>query len=347
MLLLKGFFRKKSTIVYIILYSIIFFTLLIVSSLIKYNETYLNSIYQKSSFLILTSSEDCYDEIEKNKNVEKVDRFIMFEPYDECTIFKHQSYSVVTNNYTIDYNAESQQDDRIAWEDFMALGGIMIFSDKNKNFKLNNNEIALSSSGIEYVKQEIKNNLIGQDLSFSYNNEIHTFTIKNYYNSVNSEMTISEEKFNELKNFSEYSYKLYIQDYLNLGDSIAELKKSINNGNVEVDGIQNAYLGEEADKYYQSKDLLYLYELICFFTIITFIIIFIIVSRNVLKDEKKNIKIERMLGYNKLQSRKIGLLNILVLNFSALFISIIFFIIISVGINIFTDYTIPIFSFKW
>lgn len=229
----------------------------------------------------------------------------------------------------------------------MALGGIMIFSDKNKNFKLNNNEIALSSSGIEYVKQEIKNNLIGQDLSFSYNNEIHTFTIKNYYNSVNSEMTISEEKFNELKNFSEYSYKLYIKDYLNLGDSIAELEKSINNGNVEVDGIQNAYLGEEADKYYQSKDLLYLYEVICFFTIITFIIIFIIVSRNVLKDEKKSIKIERMLGYNKSQSRKFGLLNILVLNFSALFISIIFFIIISVGINIFTDYTIPIFSFKW
>lgn len=342
MLLLKGFFRKKSTIIYIIIYSIIFSAIISIFSLIKFNEEYLKSVYSKTSFLMVTSSKECYDEIKDNKNVVKIERFIIFEPDNECTTFKHSSYTVVTNDSIIDYNSGQIGDSRLAWEDFMEFDYIMIFSDKEKDFKLKDNEIALSLSGIENVNQDVKNNLIGKNLTFIYNNQKEEFKIQNYYNSVNKEMTIPDNKFNELINYSKYSYKVYVDDYLNLGESISNLKDSINTEDVEVDGIQSVNALEEGDRVFQARDLIDLFKIISFFSIIIIVIIFIIVSRNVYVDEKKIAKIERVIGFNKLQTKKLSFLKVVTLNFSSFIIAIIISTIINFLVNTFVNFTMPV-----
>ena len=81
MLLLKGFFRKKSTIVYLIIYTIIMTTIIFSFFLIKHNEKIINDITKKRSYITMTSSKDYYNEIDNIKNVIGIERIISLKKH--------------------------------------------------------------------------------------------------------------------------------------------------------------------------------------------------------------------------------------------------------------------------
>lgn len=325
MLLLKGFFRKKSTIVYLIIYTIIMTTIIFSFFLIKHNEKIINDITKKRSYITMTSSKDYYNEIDNIKNVIGIERIILFEPDNDCNTFKHQSYQIFNLDGT--YIEYTNDEPKINWEDFSESSNSIIYILPDKEHKLKDNEIALSKSGLEYVDSVILDNLIGQNVSFIYNNEKFEFTIKCFYDSKNKEMSISENKFYELLPNSFYSYKIYIDDYSKESETVQQLESINDKENIEVDRF---HIYDGIDNENASRDLINIFEIVSFFAIIMFVFVFIIVSKNILSDEKKNIQIERMLGYNKTQLRKYITVKILVLVLIALFISIIISKIINI-----------------
>ena len=66
-----------------------------------------------------------------------------------------------------------------------------------------------------------------------------------------------------------------------------------------------------------------MFSIITFFSICGLIIIFIIITGNILSDEKKNSKIERVLGYNKKQLKLHVVVKLISLMITALLISLI------------------------
>ena len=325
MLLLNGFFRKKSTIVYLIIYTIIMTTIIFSFFLIKHNEKIINDITKKRSYITMTSSKDYYNEIDNIKNVIGIERIILFEPDNDCNTFKHQSYQIFNLDGT--YIEYTNDEPKINWEDFSESSNSSIYILPDKEHKLKDNEIALSKSGLDYVDSVILNNLIGQNVSFIYKNEKIEFTIKCFYDSKNKEMSISENKFYELLPNSFYSYKIYIDDYCKESETIQQLKGINDKENIEVDMF---HIYDGIDNENASRDLINIFEIVSFFAIIMFVFVFIIVSKNILSDEKKNIQIERMLGYNKTQLRKYITAKILTLVLIALFISSIISTIINI-----------------
>ena len=338
MLHLKCFFRKKSTVIYLCIYSIIVTTIICSFSLIEYSKNVINHIYKKESFLVMTSTDNYYNKIIENKDIEKVEKIIVFNPnYDDKT-FKRESYSVVSNNSpTISYNNGEEYEKIITWEDYITIPKdkeIMVTSDIDKDFKLQNNEIALSMQGIKYKDQEEMEKYIDKDLSIMYCNNVIQFKIRNYYDSKHKEMVISENKFNELISKSNvYSYKIYLKNYLKSEKVIDDLKKINNENNIKINEHIDFDASINYDSYSIANNLIYIFEIINNFIIFVFIIIFIIVSKNLLEDEKKNIIIQKMLGYNKFQSKKYFIFKIISLYLLVFGISIIVSSIINVIIN--------------
>lgn len=327
MLILKGFFRKKSTKIYLTIYSILLITIFSMLILIKYCDKVMNDIYKEKSYITLTSTGDYFEQISKLNGVEKVERIIIFEENEKDTTFKNQSYSIISKDTTVNYDNEEKYEEIVCWEDYgmsslNSATKIIIKSDKNNDLKLKDNEIVLSSEGVKNKKQETKDSLKGKNIMFKYNGNDIEFRIKDYYDSNDLEMMISENKFNELNSNSyNYSYKIYINNYLDTEEMENQLKNATNYNDLEIETRINYDGTENANKVTNSIEFSSIFEMIIFFSIIGFIIIFIIVTGNISSDEKKNSKIERVLGYNKNQVKLHIILKLITLMIVAIVIS--------------------------
>lgn len=335
MIFFKSFFRKKSTIIYLIIYVILLVAIISVFSLIKYNKNIINEIYKKNSYVIMTSTNDYYDKILKEKDVTNVEKIILFKPNYNCDTLKKESYSIASNGMSIEYNNDETYDEQyskiVTWEEVMVDGSIIIVSDKNKEFKLEKNEIAISHQGMQDKEQDVLDNLLGQSISFMYNNDEVKFDIKQYYNSNQVEMAISEEEFNKLTSkYSIYSYRVYIKDYINVSNIEEVLSYD---ENVKINATYNINGNEDSEKYYNATNLIDTIQIVSVIIILLFMIIFIIVSKNIMADEKKNMKIERMLGFTKVKSKKIMMFKLTLLNYVSFFISILISSILNYIIN--------------
>ena len=340
MLYLKSFFRKKSTKIYLIIYSVLLTTIFSMLVLINYCNKSINDVYKTKSYILMTCKGDYFKEISKLNVVKEVERIIIFEENEKDTTFKNQSYSIISKDTTVNYDNGENYNEIVCWEDYgmssiNSATKIIIKPDKNNDLKLKDNEIGLSTEGVKNKKQETKDNLKGKNIIFKYNENDIEFTIKDYYDSNDLEMMISENKFNELnlKN-NIYSYKIYVDDYLNTSEIKEKLKIASNYNDINIGTRINFDGNENADKVTNSIEFRSVFEMITFFSICGFIIIFIIVTGNILSDEKKNSKIERVLGYNKKQLKLHIVVKLISLMITALFISLIISLIISIILSL-------------
>lgn len=333
MLLLKGFFRKKSTIIYMIIYSVILAAIISLFTLIKYNQNMINDIVKKNSYILLSSTNDYYNEILKNKNIIGIDRIIQFMPNNKYDVFKNSGISITTPD-GIEIEKNTQNERKIDWEDYTEnSNSIIITSDKNKDFKLKNDEIALSLHKSVEKKSELFDDIIGKKLAFFYNNEEIEFTIKRCYETTQNEMTISEEKFKSLTQMEngKYVYKIYLKNYEEANKNVNELKQLNNNDNeLYVELFYKIVGNQDSEMNSNAKNLVNSFEIACFIVITIFIFVFIIVSKNILNDENKNLKLESALGYNKIQARKYSVMKLLTLVLASFAIATIIYYIFNI-----------------
>ena len=329
MLYLKSFFRKKSTKIYLIIYSVLLTTIFSMLVLINYCNKIINDVYKEKSYMLMTTRGDYLEEISKLDGVEKIERIIIFEENESDMTLKNYSFSVVGEDTTINYDNDENGEEIVCWEDYGPASfndavKIIIKYDKDDLLGLEENEIALSLEGVKFKNQNTKDNLKGKNILFKYNENDIEFRIKDYYDSNDLEMMISENKFNELNSKSNiYSYKIYVKDYLNTKGIKEKMRMVSNCNDIEIDTRIDYDANKNAEKVSLSLDLWQMFSIITFFSICGLIIIFIIITGNILSDEKKNSKIERVLGYNKKQLKLHVVVKLISLMITALLISLI------------------------
>lgn len=331
MILLRGFFRKKTAKIYLIIFSTLLTTIIILFSLINYYSNLENDFFQKTSYLLVISKKDCYEKLTKNKSIVNIERVLLFEPdYTYDTLKK------------INEDESSEDNSQVNWQDIFETGNqmILVFPSSKNKLDLNDRQVLFELSSITTEYKNVKG-LSKRQIGFYHENNKIEFEIKNIYESYFTNILISDNIFHNLLNKSKtFAYVLTIENY--------EKAISIEHELQTLDDIEKANLNQ---KFYDNrelktmntvKDLIKSLKIASYIIIIAFSIIFTVVIRNIIKDEYKNINVERLLGYNEKQIKKHLCLKTTVLDIMACSIATAITMIIIVMINKFLGFKLSI-----
>lgn len=341
MVLLKGFIRKGTTKIYIVILTGLLITIITLFSIINYYNNKCNEIFKDSSEMFVISTKEFYNNLNKNKKYTNLREVLVFKPNYSSKVFGIQCEQMTdaqTGFITDNFN-ECDHDSSVKWIDLLFdnyNSYIVVVNDSD----LLGNQVIIGIHKWLYEEENYKD-LIGKEVSFYFNDELIEFKIKGFSNERFPKIYISSKKYDKLfKKNKVYGYLVtpkYFFDtdeiYLNTLDNIDYAKT-----NTHYEGDSNNYFN-------------FFYDMVNYLTfasyiiIIIFIIVIIVVTKNSIMDETEIIKVERLLGYNLNQIRKYLSAKIITLNFITIILSLVGSILINMLIN-FSEIKLIIINFN-
>jgi len=344
MILLKGFFRKKSTKIYLGLFGILLICITILFSFINYFNKLSNALFSKSAYIVVASKIDYFDLLNKQKSVTAIERALLFNPDYSYDVLGREGYVSRDSSGKLIDSRKSEENLRINWEDFFVGGAgelnesIFVFP----SAKLIDDQIVLGLNSekmqsTDYYKDvnDIISDITGQKIGFKINKNKEEFTIDAVYENYFSEVMISENRFKDLLTNDLYVYRVTINNYkkaVALYEKLSKLEGKNSDSFISINQqepqLVEGELGSSA-----LEQLITALTYVSYLVLFAFSLIFLIIMRNIIKDESKNNNIERLLGFNKRQVRKYLFLKIGVLIISTCVFSSIISIFLNIIIN--------------
>lgn len=147
-MLIRSFFRKKTTKIYIIILSILLSSIFILYNFVNYFREVEENIIAEHSILIVSSNNDYYDYLQKIKNVTKIEKAIIFTPDKSYDIIVDGSYTIqdsngnIINSYISKYDGEY----KITWNELLTSDFddyILVRNQEQRNMNLKSDEISI------------------------------------------------------------------------------------------------------------------------------------------------------------------------------------------------------------
>ena len=147
-MLIRSFFRKKTTKIYIIILSILLSSIFILYNFVNYFREVEENIIAEHSILIVSSNNDYYDYLQKIKNVTKIEKAIVFTPDKSYDIIVDGSYTIqdsngnIINSYISKYDGEY----KITWNELLTSDFddyILVRNQEQRNMNLKSDEISI------------------------------------------------------------------------------------------------------------------------------------------------------------------------------------------------------------
>lgn len=320
MLLLKEFFRKKTTKIYFVILTIIFLGITVFFCFANYYSRLYDHAIKKNSAFVMLSEKDHYDELNKSNILFDIQRGLIFEPDYSYTILGRQGMEVKKDGITISKKDPIYGETDFFWEDFAEFNNIVVFKASNYDLNLNSGEIALGYLPNSRFTDEKLAELIDKKLGFNIGNLKKEFVITDFYKSPLLSMAISDEDFTNLVNYSSlYFYKASVKDLKKAEKLEISLKNLEKNNNYSV----HLYVwndGVEGDKIIELAKIVDILKNVSYLISILFVIVFYFIVKNIVKDELKNSMLKRMIGFTRWKLIKIIILELLLLiTFSLIF----------------------------
>ena len=323
MLLLKEFFRKKTTKIYFFLFTILFLGIIIFFCFANYYSGLYDHAIKKNSAFVMLSEKDHYDELNKSNILFDIQRGLIFEPDYSYTILGRQGMEVKKDGQVILKKDPIYGESEFFWEDFTEFNNnIVVFKASDYNLSLNSGEIALGYLPNSRFTDEKLAELIDKKLGFNIGNLKKEFIITDFYKSPLLSMAISDEDFANLVNYSSlYFYKASVKDLKKAEKLEISLKNLEKNNNYTV----HLYVwndGVEGDKIIELAKIVEILKNVSYLISILFVIVFYFIVKNIVKDELKNSMLKRMIGFTRWQSLKILFMQLFLLTIASFIISI-------------------------
>lgn len=347
MILVKGFFRKLSTKVYLLIFSILLTIIIIILSFVNYYTEILDQMYRENSFMVVISKIDYYNKLSSYKSIVSIEEALLFKPDKNYKAILSEDYVVIKDGTVVD-SKENGGASRMNWEDFMIGEGngddfLIVFPSERNSIQLKDDEVALSLDPITYYKKDIAQGIIGEKIGFYYNAQQYEYTIKEFYKTEIPGMLVSDCIFETMsKNKDLYVYLVKFDSKKDSTIVAKKLKQSDND--IEVLNRQRYFVEDESMNSAKLIDLIYTLEFMSKTIILIFCIIFIVVIKNVIKDSKKNLNLEKMLGYNNRQIKYYLSSKLIILSGISLTISTILSLIINIMINYYYQFQLIVFN---
>ena len=320
MILLKGFFRHKSTRIYLIVFTTLIVIITVLFNFISYYSNIVTKTYQENSYFLITSNKNNYDKISNKEYIINIQKVILFEPSFSSDFLKNQN---------------------VTWPNLLDLNNDFIIAIPNEedNIVLADNQIAF---GIPKNTLENFDNIYDlktRKVSFKIENNITEFVLKEIYESHFSQTLISNNMFQKLlADGNLYSYIFSLDDY----SKVEHIKKSLSKIEdvQEVKFIQTYQSEASFNAIKELKDVITILKYASWIFTIVFLILFLIITKNIVSDEIEKMSLERLLGYNKNQIKKFLAIKLTTLNIGIIFLSTISYIFINILIKDFLEISI-------
>lgn len=268
-MILKSFFRKVSTKIYFIILFIAVFLICFLSLMVNYLDITKEEGYSKKSFVYVESEIDQLDKLKKDEDLKNIRQALRLK-YDDTLFMSHLLEYPQINEKTL-----------------------AIVDDGD--YSLDNYEIIINFS--KYYYDDVESNIddyIGKKLNFTFNEYPLSLKIKNIIKNDNlSFIIISKELCNELSTYG--LTNSYIANIRN-----EEVIYDVN------DRYANSILlltesAEEAEQRYKLEEYIKYLKLATYGVSLVFIILIIIINKNIRADLEKSKILEYKLGYTNLQ----------------------------------------------
>lgn len=310
-MILKSFFRKKSTKIYIAIIIVLFSLLAALNMINAYLKNIMYERYLETVF-VLVESENDYEEFLNNYNkIFNVDK-VLLGNYSSTTINEHFINISVLNNRVLIY----KQDNLDSTSVILGLEDI---------------DYSISSGNFNSAKNGFAKISIG--------NETYELKINNVINSgVKSILKIASSLFDEIYENTDYYYYLFnIKNENDENEVLEYLNKNID-GEVTYLDFE---VPQDIEVYEDMEEYILSLEIATYVLVFIFLIVLLVINKNIIADLKKNIDLEYCLGYKKRQIKN-NLFKRLVLFHSLGFIvSIVLSIIITLIIDMFINIKVP------
>ncbi len=346
MIWIRSFFRKTTTKVYFFVLCFLFIGIYLLNSFTNYYTNLLNNAFRENTVLYVIGQNDYYNTIFQYKSAESIQDALIFTPNYECKTLARQGQIIqdMTTGSIIS-NTPSEELSRLTWEELAVIQkGNRIFVLASDELK--ENEIRLSLN-IQVSYDIPLTELNNEPLDIKYNGTEYNFVIKEIVNSRFPEIYISREKFNEIKeNSTVYAYKVIMNSYYDAQNIVKKLNEKEQNSDfyVSLNRVEN-----QNDKYNMSgliemTDILRMVSLVA---IIVLILVFFVIIKNIISEEKGRMRLQYSLGYNQNHSKIIVFKELLILLIFVILISLFISMLLIMWIKNYQKISLGLFDFSF
>lgn len=305
MISLKCLFRKKKVKVCIITIGLILTSILLLISLEKYFTRKQNDIFLNYSKLVVINDYDILPNLQKIGNISNIKRVVAFKENNNYDIFKRASYRKYDNNGNlIDYSDNNE--DKIMWEVLENDGlkdYILVYSDKEFNLNLKENEIVIGINHFWYTSYDKSyyDKIINRNIGFLYAEENIEFLIKNVLSTETSILIINNNLYeNLLKTNKKIAYTAQVLSFKSQTQIKSSLKGLSDSENY-IYSIMTFYENDAGNEVSNLYDLLDLLKLISYISVIIFIVTLIIITCSIIGDLRNDVVLNKKLGFSNFQ----------------------------------------------
>lgn len=296
-MILKSFYRKKSTIIYLTIITLLFLVLSIMLIINRYLEEIKNNYYIDSNLVLIKSNIDYKDLLENYNNITNIKKCILFSYTDD----------LITESYVNDLNINNKvivyPDDVLENEEIIL--GLMTYYYEFSKSKISN-----------ILNESIKVNFDGKELNLNLIDVVDNERKSNIY--------IADELFEELT-INNYSYTFNIKTE----KDEKEVRKYLDEN---IDGEVYYLKYELADDYVINEKIDNYISISKILTLVLsggLLLILIIINKNIIADLDKNTMLEYKLGVKPMDIKKNVMKRLISLHIISFMLSIIVALIIS------------------
>lgn len=339
MLLQKAFFRKKKIGIYIFIFVILFSIIFLLNSYKKYYETLSNNFMVNHTILIANTGKNHKKLVEEEKEIKSFQRTLIFEKGIDNDIITTTTYK--QNKEYIDEPYNSILD----WKNLMYNNQILVFPASFFDKKIDDNQIILFTQDFDYKPEDLLY-FYNKSLTFSFNDENISLEIKEILEPILIPcVCISDNLYNNLLLKEEnYIYYIKLAKYSSL-DKIQEKWKNLSEKEIISYKSETFYKDDELGMNQRLEDLINMLSIVGIISLIIFYIIMIIVIKDLVSDEQKDILLLKNIGYNKFQNIFNTLKNFLIFDIIVFCISLLLYIILIFILNNTIKFNLEVFNY--
>lgn len=346
MIWIRSFFRKTTTKVYLFVLCFLFIGIYLLNAFTNYYTNLLNNAFRENTVLYVIGQNDYYNTLSQYISVESIEEALIFRPNYECKTLARQGQIVQdASTGSVISNISSEELSRLTWEELAVIPkGNRIFVLPSDELK--ENEIRLSFN--TQVSYDIPlSELYNEPLDIKYNGTEYNFVIKEIVNSRFPEIHISREKFNEIKEHSSiYAYKVTMNSYYDAQNIVKKLNEKEENSDfyVSLNRVEH-----QNDKYDMTGliEMTGILRMVSLIATIVLVLVFCVIIKNIISEEKERMRLQYSLGYNKNQSKIIVFIELLILLSFVLFIALLISALLIMWIKDSQSISLELFDFSF
>lgn len=311
MILIKEFFRRRITKIYLILLTIIIITITLLLNFSNYYKNIVNDVYLENSRILIKSPYDIKDKLDSNEKIINIEQVALADKEETGDIKDYLLYDSISQSIILTENKNEQDNDNIA---------INLINYHYKN--------------IENIEEYLNKKVILKNDNYQ-----KKYNIKEVKESKFTNISLSKE---ELTKFIEsnklYTYIFTVTNYEEIDDIISNLTEDNKIECLRLEYLENNSEVETVEALESLIPLLYTASKIL---MIAFTIILLIIIHNIISSEMDNMRIEWIIGFQRhhffliLLSKIISLLLLTIILSTILYLLINYLIIRVLNINIY------------